>query len=144
MDGSDTENRDEFEDKYFRALTELKNAIDFLAPSRAPSTQSQPIIIQQQHATPQTSQNVKLPEISIPLFCGNISEWESFYQLFSALIFNDTTLTDIQKFIYLKSFLKGEPLKLIEALTLTHDNFKTALDILVERYQNQFVIIKRS
>lgn len=86
-------------------------------------------------------QRVKLPEISIPPFTGEISQWTSFMELFSALILNDSSLTSIQKFIYLKSYLRGEPVKLIDTLELTNDNFKIALEILKDRYENKLVIL---
>lgn len=62
-------------------------------------------------------------------------------ELFSALILNDSSLTSIQKFIYLKSYLRGEPVKLIDTLELTNDNFKIALEILKDRYENKLVIL---
>ncbi|XP_066157667.1 uncharacterized protein [Euwallacea fornicatus] len=137
-DNTDNENRDEFEDKYFNALAEIRNCIDSLSLLSTGGATPESAIVKKQHAITQT---VKLPEINIPQFSGIISDWESFFQLFSALIIDNIGLSNIQKFIYLKTFLKGEPLKLIEALTLTHDNFQIALDILANRYQNQFAII---
>lgn len=138
IDNLDNECRDEIEDKYIDALTEIKNIVEFLSPLNQSDSQPQSIILQQQQALPQA---VKLPELNIPVFSGNITEWESFYQLFAALIINNATISDIQKFMYLKSYLKGEPLHLIEPVNLTHDNFKVALNILIDRYQNQFAII---
>lgn len=136
----DTEDRLDFESKYFDALAEFKNCIEFLSPLNS-LTGSQPTTVQKHQPTTPTKQKVKLPEINIPTFSGNISKWESFFQLFSALIIDSKDLTNIERFIYLKTFLQGEPLKLIETLNLTHDNFQIALDILIDRYQNQFATI---
>lgn len=85
--------------------------------------------------------NVKVPELSIPVFNGNFSEWSSFYDLFNALIVDNNQLSNIQKFIYLKSSLKGEPIKLIENLPLTNDNFEIALTTLKKRYNNKLFVI---
>ncbi|XP_025830350.1 uncharacterized protein LOC112904469 [Agrilus planipennis] len=85
--------------------------------------------------------NIKVPEISIPVFSGKFSDWSSFYDLFNALIVENTQFSDIQRFIYLKSSLKGEPLKLVENLPLTNDNFKIALNILKTRYENKLFVV---
>lgn len=59
---------------------------------------------------------LKKPEISIKTFGGEFTAWNLFYKLFDNLIFKNKTLSDIKKFIYFKSFLKGEPLDLISSL----------------------------
>jgi len=79
---------------------------------------------------------VKLPIISIPTFSGNITDWTSFIELFTALIVEDDGLSNIEKFMYLKTYLKGEALKLIESLELTNNNFVVALDILKTRFES--------
>lgn len=55
--------------------------------------------------------------MSIPPFYAEISQWTSFFELFSALTLNDNSLTKIQNIIDLKSYIKGEPLKFIDART---------------------------
>lgn len=63
------------------------------------------------------------------------------YLLFSTLIIENKNLTDIQKFIYLKSFLREEPLNLINNLQLISSNFQIAIDTLKDRYENRLLII---
>ena len=53
---------------------------------------------------------------------------------------NDS-LSDINKFNYLKRFLTGEALSSISGLALTSDNYKEAVDILKKRYGNPQVLI---
>lgn len=80
------------------------------------------------HSPPHSiKQNVKLPVISIPTFSEQISQWTSFIEIFNALILNYSSLSKIEKFMYLKSYLKGEALKIIEGVELTNDNFDVAL-----------------
>ena len=50
-------------------------------------------------------------------------------------------MSDVQKLIYLKSFLKKEPLQLINNLEVIGSNFKVALDILCDRFENKYLII---
>lgn len=85
--------------------------------------------------------SVKLPDIKIQVFSGDVTEFESFLQLFDALIIKNPQLSDIQKFIYLKSYLKGEPLQLIDSLKITNENFDIALKTLKCRYENKIIIV---
>ncbi|KAJ8963040.1 hypothetical protein NQ314_005595 [Rhamnusium bicolor] len=59
----------------------------------------------------------------------------------SALVLNNSDLADVQKLIYLKSSLKGKPLKLVETLSLTSANLQMAIKILTERYENKLATI---
>ena len=43
-----------------------------------------------------------LPSINLPTFSGNYQEWLSFHDLFSCMIHENESLSDIQKFHYLK------------------------------------------
>lgn len=74
-------------------------------------------------------------------FYGNPSDWASFFQLFTALIIDNASLVNVQRFIYLKSFLRDEPLQLVHKLAVTNENFPTAVEILRKRYENQISVI---
>ncbi|KAL0810541.1 hypothetical protein ABMA28_010661 [Loxostege sticticalis] len=54
------------------------------------------------------SSKVKLPKVNIPNFSGNYSEWNTFRDLFKSLINNNQNLDNVQKLLYLKSYLCGE------------------------------------
>lgn len=131
------EDRDMTEAKYFNILVRFQKIIQTKSNQNPEGSPKSQIIIQGS----QISQSVKLPEIHIPIFSGKLSEWTSFYELFKTLIIDNTQLTDIQRFMYLKSYLKDEPLKLISNLKLTNENFKVALEFLKERYSNKIAII---
>lgn len=123
--------RDEMESKYFDTKVELKRLISEKSSqnlSQAPKMSN-------------NSQSAKMPEIVIEKFTGEQKNWASFYDIFQALVLNNTDLDDVQKLIYLKSSLRGEPLKLIETLSITSTNLKIALDALKDRYQNKLASI---
>lgn len=82
-----------------------------------------------------------LPSMKIPIFTGNYGEWRTFIDLFTASIHNDSGLADSQKFVYLKSFLKSEPLSLINEFNISDSNYKKALDILKARYDKKMPIV---
>ena len=87
------------------------------------------------------SSNITRPQLSIPVFSGDITAWHCFYELYKNFIENDSSLTKIEKLIYLKSYLKGEALSLICNLQLSSDNFDIALKTLKDRYDNEINII---
>ncbi|XP_026481973.1 uncharacterized protein LOC113389132 [Ctenocephalides felis] len=50
--------------------------------------------------------NIKLPDINLPKFSGNYSEWNSFIDIYNSLIHNNEQLSDVQRLHYLKGTLK--------------------------------------
>ncbi|XP_055701775.1 uncharacterized protein LOC129801041 [Phlebotomus papatasi] len=78
--------------------------------------------------------NLKLPQIDLPVFTGNISDWQEFHDLFSSTIHTKAELTTSEKFQYLKSSLSGEPARLLKTLKVTDANYNEAWDTLVKRY----------
>ncbi|XP_055714803.1 uncharacterized protein LOC129808922, partial [Phlebotomus papatasi] len=78
--------------------------------------------------------NLKLPQIDLPVFTGNISDWQEFHDLFSSTIHTKDELTIAEKFQYLKSSLSGEPARLLKNLAVTDANYNEAWDTLVKRY----------
>lgn len=69
---------------------------------------------------------VRLPQISLPEFDGDYKGWLCFKSTYISLIHESQELSDVQKFHYLKSAMKGEAAKLIESLTITNDNYAIA------------------
>lgn len=82
---------------------------------------------------------VQLPNIDILPFSGNLTAWVLFFEIFSTLIIKNPNLSNIQCFMYLKGYLRGEPLQLISNLQLTNDNFDIALTTLQKRYTNEIL-----
>lgn len=85
--------------------------------------------------------NVKLPQISIPEFNGSYDRWLQFYDSFTSLIYNNNALTNVQKFYYLQTALKGEASGVIRALEVSDANYLVAWQMLKDRYENKRIII---
>jgi len=85
---------------------------------------------------------VKLSSLSVPEFTGNYQEWASFYDIFSALIDNNVSLTAIEKFFYLRESLSGEALSSIKCLETTSNNYTVAWQSLITRYNNERVLVQ--
>ncbi|XP_072384547.1 uncharacterized protein [Diabrotica undecimpunctata] len=129
--------RDIVEEQYYNLDSYLYEKITQLS---AKPVQTQPIVT---NVIPSVStiQNVKLPELKIPFFSGEISEWPSFFDVFTKLITNDKQLSNAQKLIYLKSVLRNEPLKLIDNLEIIDSNFEIAIQNLCNRFENKYLIV---
>lgn len=86
-------------------------------------------------------QSVKLPTIDPPKFNGKITEFQEFWEAFESSIDNNTDLSEVQKFIYLKSLLSNPALNIMQGLSLTEGNYKIAKDLLKNRFGDKNVII---
>lgn len=76
---------------------------------------------------------VKLPRLELPKYAGELTEWQSFWDRFEALV-DQSELPVISKFSYLQSLLQGEALSVIQGLALTSANYTVACDLLKERF----------
>ncbi|CAG9760298.1 unnamed protein product [Ceutorhynchus assimilis] len=113
------------EDAYYDISSKLKPKTDYLK-------NDSPVAV-----TNPTISHIQRLQLNIPVFSRDITTWHGFYELFKNFIENDTSLSNIGKLIYLKSYLKG----LIFNLQLAGDNFNVALNILKGRYDNELNII---
>ncbi|XP_071124079.1 uncharacterized protein [Mytilus edulis] len=61
-----------------------------------------------------SSQNHRLPKLDLPHFDGEILQWQTFWDSYESTIHFNSTLTEIQKFSYLKAQLHGHAAQTIE------------------------------
>lgn len=66
----------------------------------------------------------KLPKLELPKFGGQITEWNSFWDLYDSAIHSNPSISKVNKFNYLQSLL-----------TLTGANYDAAVKILQERFR---------
>ena len=83
----------------------------------------------------------KLPKIELPVFSGDPLKWQGFWDQFDISIHQNESLSDIDRFNYLKKYLSGPALGTISGLTLSSANYKEPVTILTERYGNHQVLI---
>ncbi|XP_043461792.1 uncharacterized protein LOC122506254 [Leptopilina heterotoma] len=81
-----------------------------------------------------------LPNLSLPKFSGNQLEWETFRDLFKAMV-DQTNITDVQKFYYLKSSLTGKAAERIKNLPVNNANYNEAWSMLVRRFDNNRILL---
>ena len=67
-------------------------------------------------------------------FDGEPTKWYTFWDTFESIIHNNSELTDVNKFNYLRSLLHRSAKDAIAGLSLTAANYKEAVDVLQRRF----------
>ena len=91
---------------------------------------------------PSRSTHVRLPKLTIRPFNGDITTWTTFWDSYESAIHNNTELSDIDKFNYLKSLLERTGHEAISGLTMTSVKYHEAITILRKRFGNKQQIIR--
>ncbi|XP_054724251.1 uncharacterized protein LOC129234281 [Uloborus diversus] len=84
---------------------------------------------------------MKLPKLTIHKFYGDSSCWLEFWGQFSNAIDKNKSLSPIDKFSYLKSLLGGSAYNAVAGFSLTAENYKSAVDLLKNRYGRNDLVI---
>ncbi|XP_063534381.1 uncharacterized protein LOC134744487 isoform X7 [Cydia strobilella] len=118
-----------FEDTFYRLSAKGK----LLAKVDTDSTPNDHI----PQAPPQQplGESIKYPEISLPSFDGDLTQWLQFRDTFDALV-NQASLAPIVKYKYLRSCLQDGALEVISSLDFSEDAYMLAWQMLCERYNN--------
>ena len=136
--------RDTFELIYFEIMTTVEKHISrirmpqghqsFARGLASPGVSSMPLITD-------TQELPRLPTINLPNFDGNYSQWLKFRETFESLIVGNARLTDIQRFHYLNSALKGPAARVVQTLGVSNANYSEAWTALKERYEDPKALI---
>ncbi len=84
---------------------------------------------------------VKLPDLPLETFHGDLLKWGEFKDHFDAAIDRNQKLSDVQKLNYLKSKLGGEAKGMVSSLRLTNGNYRVAMKLLEERFGNKQMVV---
>ncbi|XP_063915672.1 uncharacterized protein LOC135131754 [Zophobas morio] len=130
--------REAFEDRYYELLVRARKIIELKTKpgARTPETEA-----------PNQTQNssniaVQLPIINLPKFSGEYTEWTTFYDSFISLIHENSSLSNIQKFHYLKGCLLGDAKRTIDLLPISAESYQSAWNLLTDRYKNKRLIVQ--
>ena len=83
----------------------------------------------------------KLPKLTLKTFNGDPKRWQEWWECFKVAIDENSKLSKIEKFTYLRSLVEGNAESAIAGLPLTSVNYKGALEILQNRFAQKQVII---
>ncbi|XP_026746090.1 uncharacterized protein LOC113507432 [Trichoplusia ni] len=84
---------------------------------------------------------VRLPKIDLPHFDGNYQSWLEFRDTFGSLIHDNRTISDINKFHYLRASLQGNAALIIKNLDFKASHYNIAWNLLCERYNNNRLLV---
>ncbi|XP_065094221.1 uncharacterized protein LOC135714779 [Ochlerotatus camptorhynchus] len=124
--------RASYESSYYKVKGFLLSVNKLTPPSPTPTASTS-------HSNFQgpTSSHVRLPDIKLPVFSGNLDYWMNFHDLYMSLVHSSAELSNIQKFYYLRSSLSGDALKLVQTIPITAANYSVAWNLLEEHFQNK-------
>ncbi|KRX51647.1 hypothetical protein T09_9055 [Trichinella sp. T9] len=84
----------------------------------------------------------KLPELTLPLFDGEVLEFPTFWAQFEASVHVNTELDDATKFAYLLSNTTGRALEAIAGIPVTAANYPKAVGILQKRFGQPKIVAR--
>lgn len=133
-----------FENAYYRHVA-LAKTIIVKHSKRELGAQSEHTGVSQVSANSQASATnpnfVKLPTISLPKFEGQPDTWLEFRDSFMSLIHQNESISDIQRFHYLRGCLQGKAAEVIKLLEFSSENYQIAWENLCDRYNNTRVLV---
>ncbi|XP_065080798.1 uncharacterized protein LOC135703480 [Ochlerotatus camptorhynchus] len=136
-DGKCAKERSEFIHHYFDVKSSLLEKAKEL--EEVPALNQSRVL----DVTQSTLEHVRLPQIKLQTFDGNIDEWLSFRDLYTSLIHWKPDLPDVEKFHYLKGCLSGEAKALVDPLSITKANYQVAWETLTKRYNDSKLLKRR-
>ena len=87
------------------------------------------------------TKSTRLPKLILKKFNGEAYQWQSFWDSFSSSVNTNESLSDVEKFNYLRSLCEQGAASTIVGLALTDTNYKVAVDLLKKRFGNVDVVI---
>jgi hypothetical protein len=86
--------------------------------------------------------HIRPPPIDIGVFHGYVSEnFNTFWNTFHTAVGNNSSLTDVDRLIYLRGFLRNPALKLIQHLSIDGKNYNVAYQLLKNEYFDEELFI---
>ncbi|GBM80709.1 hypothetical protein AVEN_137227-1 [Araneus ventricosus] len=86
-------------------------------------------------------QVVRLPKLTIPKFNVDSLYWNSFWNSFRVAIHDNTSLSKVEKFNYLRSYLSANALSANEGFSISDENYDSVIEILKNRFGRRDIII---
>ena len=91
-----------------------------------------------------TDCRVQLPDLKCDYFTGegtSVLQYHAFISQFNNIVGLRSNLTDGTKFTYLKNYLKGYALKLVQHLHVSDENYPVALNLLNKEFLNKDALV---
>ncbi|KAJ4447846.1 hypothetical protein ANN_09854 [Periplaneta americana] len=86
--------------------------------------------------------SVRLPPIKLETFSGDVETWARFWEQFESFIDKDTSLSTINKHIFLRGYLEDEPKQFVDGISVIVETYEETQKILRTRYGDKNRIIQ--
>ena len=83
---------------------------------------------------------VKLPKLEVRKFSGKLEEWQEFWDSFESAIHANDSLSNVDKFSYLRGLLLEPARSAITGFALTSANYEAAVELLKKRFGKKTAI----
>ena len=133
----------ELADDFCEGIFSITVQMDSKLTPLAPPTPASHVASVTPRREPSPKSKVRLPKISLQPFDGELTSWTPFWDAFKAAIHDNDSLTDIDKFNYLRGLLQRTALKAISGIPLTSANHRQAVVILEKRFGNRPLIVAK-
>ncbi|CAB3986399.1 TNF receptor-associated factor 3 [Paramuricea clavata] len=82
----------------------------------------------------------KLPKLKVKKFHSKLEDWQEFWDDFESVIHRNGSLSNVDKFNYLRALLTGQAKSVIAGFSLTSANYESAVQRLRKRYGKNTLI----
>ncbi|XP_050675978.1 uncharacterized protein LOC126972921 isoform X4 [Leptidea sinapis] len=123
---------DSFDDLFFQIKSCVKN-LDLKTENNSSDNSSKTEI----------NSRPRLPKLELISFDGNIENFTTFYETFCSLVHNQKGISNIDKFHYLLSCVKGSALSVIKSVPITSSNYDVVWKALLDKYQDQRMVASK-
>lgn len=135
----DGETESEIESENFRG--QIHEALVKLQSCQVVHDQQENPQSQETHRETKSSGNKsKLPKLTLKKFNGNPKRWQEWWDSFCVAVHDNSAISTVEKFTYLRSLVEGSAAMAISGLQLTSANYDTALEVLKERFAQKQII----
>ena len=125
-----------------RICVKINNALNPVNNVSSPSSNnSESVASSNPTSTSLPAIKAKLPKLTLRKFSGDPKSWQPFWDSFEAAVRNNSSVSRIDKFNYLKSLVEGNAASAIDGFALTADNYESAVKVLKDRFADPQIII---
>ena len=125
---SEIETSSEFITEVYGGIAVIDNALKKLDKKKLDVPVESAETVSQSDASNNTK--VKLPKLEVRKFSGKIQDWREFWDSLESAIHKNTSLSDVDKFTYLRGLVEEPAKSAIAEFALTLVNYLEAVDVL--------------
>ena len=126
----DVETCKEYIDSAKRALLKANQEIGRRLVSSAAYLSLSELPSAQMTARHPVTHSVKLAPVKLEPFAGDVETWAWFWEQFESSIDKDPTLSTVNKHVFLRGYLEGEPKMLVDGIAVTASAYEDTKKIL--------------